>query len=630
MMSINFVSEEKELLSIIEELGKQNHAYKHDSNGFQLFLEKKQVESIQLVKTENKGKITISHKNQLARAVTNWLIQAENQHTFSIEEKTYFEEVGVMIDCSRNAVPTLNKLKEWVRHLSLLGYTQLMLYTEDTYEVPSLPYFGHYRGGYTQNEIKALDAYAQGFGIDLIPCIQTLAHLENPLKWFPMRDIKDTNDILLVGEEKTYDFIEALIASVANSFSSDRIHIGMDEAQMLGLGNYLNKNGYQDRFSIMNNHLKRVMQILDKYQLKPMMWSDMFFRLGSKTGDYYDLDSKIPADVIKEIPDIEMVYWDYYHNKQSDYETLIKSHFDLERPTIFAGATWTFNGMVPNYSKSFITTDAALKACKNQGVKEVFCTLWLDDGAETLLESAYPGLAYFAAHNYSYELNKESLHQHFSKVFETNMSDLLILNRFDTTPGVDDKNIRASHPSKFSLWQDPLLGLYDGNTENLKLNQHYENLADALKTLPQNYSGIFKDTFRFYTQLAQVLSIKADLGKQLYHAYQNEDHLAMTSLKKDIEKLICDVEVLRTYHRSAWFNANKAFGWEVLDIRYGGLISRLNSTHWRVKFWLETKEPIEELDVKRLPMSPQSALDKGNLGRNLYQHIVSASKLSNV
>lgn len=45
------------------------------------------------------------------------------------------------------------------------------------------PYFGAYRGRYSAAEIREMDDYAQKFGVELVPCIQTLAHLHNALKW---------------------------------------------------------------------------------------------------------------------------------------------------------------------------------------------------------------------------------------------------------------------------------------------------------------------------------------------------------------------------------------------------------------------------------------------------------------
>ena len=164
-----------------------------------------------------------------------------------------------------------------------MGYNTVQLYTEDTYEADGEPYFGYLRGRYSKAELKELDAYARGIGIELVPCIQTLAHLGGITRWAEYGGITDIGDILLAGEERTYELIEHMFRTCAECFTSRRINIGMDEAHMLGLGAYLDKHGYKDRFSILSEHLRRVCEIADKYGFKPMMWSDMFFRLASIT-----------------------------------------------------------------------------------------------------------------------------------------------------------------------------------------------------------------------------------------------------------------------------------------------------------------------------------------------------------
>ena len=45
-------------------------------------------------------------------------------------------------------------------------------------------------------------------GVELIPCIQTLAHLSTALKWGYADKIKDNKDVLLIGETETYDFYD--------------------------------------------------------------------------------------------------------------------------------------------------------------------------------------------------------------------------------------------------------------------------------------------------------------------------------------------------------------------------------------------------------------------------------------
>ena len=98
------------------------------------------------------------------------------KNTYETRETVNFQRNGFMLDCSRNAVFTVSKVKSIIRTLAKLGMNVLMLYTEDTYEVPGRPYFGAYRGRYTKAELKEMDAYAKLFGIELVPCIQTLAH----------------------------------------------------------------------------------------------------------------------------------------------------------------------------------------------------------------------------------------------------------------------------------------------------------------------------------------------------------------------------------------------------------------------------------------------------------------------
>ena len=93
------------------------------------------------------------------------------------------QRLGIMLDCSRNGVLTVPSGKRYIDILSRLGYNCLMLYTEDTYEIPEQPYFGYLRGRYTPKELKELDSYAREKGIELIPCIQTLAHLNTIVRW---------------------------------------------------------------------------------------------------------------------------------------------------------------------------------------------------------------------------------------------------------------------------------------------------------------------------------------------------------------------------------------------------------------------------------------------------------------
>ena len=90
-------------------------------------------------------------------------------------------------------------------------------------------------------------------------------------------------DILLIGEEKVYNLIDGMFATLSK-LKTRKVNIGMDEAHLVGLGRYLILNGVVDRSLLMCQHLERVLDIADKYGFHCQMWSDMFFKLMSADG----------------------------------------------------------------------------------------------------------------------------------------------------------------------------------------------------------------------------------------------------------------------------------------------------------------------------------------------------------
>ena len=222
-----------------------------------------------------------------------------------------------MLDVSRNGVMKVEKVKEFVDYIKLFGYNSLMLYTEDTYEIEGEPYFGYLRGRYSKEELKEINAYCDKKGIELIPCIQTLGHLTTIFRWKRFEPVMDAFGILLAEEEQTYELIDKMFANLAECYTSRVIHIGMDEAHSVGLGKYLDKHGYTNRFDILKKHLERVIEIAKKYGFKPIMWSDMFFRLANE-GVYSLKDPKVlPQEIIDAVSDgVNLVDWNYYEPKE--------------------------------------------------------------------------------------------------------------------------------------------------------------------------------------------------------------------------------------------------------------------------------------------------------------------------
>lgn len=587
--------------------------------------------SIEVSFENGQGKIKYSEKIHFFRALGLFVETAREKQSFKTMEEPQFSLNGAMLDVSRNAVLKVSSIKYIIRKMALMGLGLMMLYTEDTYEIKDKPYFGYMRGRYTAEELKECDDYAFLFGIEIVPCIQTLAHLTEALKWSYASEIRDTEDILLVGEEKTYQFIGDMIKAVSEPFRSKKIHIGMDEAHHLGLGKYLDRNGYRRRFDIMNEHLFKVLQITEKYGLQPMIWSDMYFRLASKTGNYYDPQAVIPEDVIERYPkEVQLVYWDYYHNDEETYVEYIRKHKKFSDTIAFAGGIWTWAGNMVNYNKTFITTNAALNACKKEGVREVFAALWGDNGAETNLLSALLGLQLFAEHGYSEDIDMEKLKKRFAFCTGGDYDSFMALSLLDAIPGTEPANImlEVANPSKFLLWQDILMGLFDKEVDGLKLKNHYLSVAERMAAHSAANSE-FSILFEFAGQLAKVLGCKGEIGSIIKNCYDNGDIEALKGIaEKELLQLYVEVNDLRSIHRRQWFELNKPFGWEIIDIRYGGLLARIDSAISRLSDYVAGKVSVlEELEEERLNYFG-AYNEKERPGRcNRYGRIISASPL---
>ncbi len=511
------------------------------------------------------------------------------------QKMTNPEKLGVMIDMSRNSVMSVDGLKRFFDILNRMGYNCVMLYTEDTYEVDGEPYFGYMRGRYTKDEIKELDAYAAGRGIELIPCIQTLAHLNATIRWnqFPT----DCDDILLVDDPRSYELIEHMFQTVSECFSTKTVHIGMDEAHMLGRGRHLDLHGYESSGECMKRHLRKVREIGEKYGFKMMMWSDMFF-YQIKRGQYYMEKTEIPEAVKAMVePSISPVFWDYYHFEEEIYDSMIYNHKQLSDDIWFAGGIWSWQGLVPLNGDSIHSMVPALKACKKQGINKIFFTMWGDNGGECSHFSQLPAMFYLAecARGNTDEVR---IKEKFREMFGLSYDSFLVL---DLPNAIDEKRPRFANPSKYMLYSDYFNGFLDYSVNDAGAGK-YAEIAEKLKQIAKT-AGEYAYLFDCEARLCDVLAIKYDIGVRTRKAYQSRDIEALRALVNyDYPEIVNRVRSFHEVYERQWFRDNKPSGFDVQDIRLGGLIQRTESCQRRLSAYLDGKiDRIAELEEEILP-----------------------------
>jgi len=369
----------------------------------------------------------------------------------------------------------------------------------------------------------------------------------------------------------------------------------------LGTGRYLKKNGYRSQTEIMQEHVEKVSEICKKYNLQPMMWSDMFFRSKNATGQYYKEVEFTKEDIEKVPKNMDLVYWDYYFTEPEHYEMMINQHKVLTDKIVFAGSVRNCQTFGTHLNKTIVTIDAALSECKKAGIKEVFATVWGDDHRESSNFSILPGLCHFAEHAYCDNPSKEYVAKRFKACTNMEYKDFTKLDLFDKIEKFNGENLDNLGLSKVCMWQDILLGLCDYNLKDIDFYDHYNALEKEMNSLSLKY-GDYKILFDFYEALAKVLKTKSYMGIRLYKAYKNGDKDALLNLKDNIlPALYKDMSSLRYAHQKYFFDEYKPIGWEILDIRYGGALMRIDTAITRLDLYLSGKiDKIDELEEERL------------------------------
>ncbi len=514
----------------------------------------------------------------------------EGQKTLHIRQERHIDSCGAFIDCSRGAVMTVEACKRYLDHLAALGLNLFVMYMEDTYTVPEYPYFGHLRGRYTPQELKEIDEYAASLGIELLPQIQTLAHLGQFLQWRDDEHLKDTPYCLLADEEETYAFIEAEIRSIRGCVRTNRLHIGMDEAHNMGLMRYYAKHGPVDRFELLKRHLKRVTDICEKYHFHPMMWSDMFFRLGSKDNEYYDMDSRIPQSVIDGLPDVDMVYWDYYHMEPEWYEHMLCEHERMGANTVFAGGIWTWSGFLPQVERNDATMYPALRACAAHHIKTVMATMWGDDGNETDFFLALSQLPIFSEFCWR--------GSECRRVDVIRMAETLTGLKEETYAGFGHfyRDASDDRTGKGLVYCDLLYHLLPGSPDLEAAVKRYREGREMLSANAEHPQSVYARA------LFDVVILKAQTILKIRSAYAQKNRSALREVaQKDIPELIDLYEKLQAIHRRQWLASYKRNGWELFPLRYGSVIGRAKDAALALLEYADGKtDTIDELDAPML------------------------------
>lgn len=546
------------------------------------------------------GTIYYKNKHHFFRELGVFVENAKKSDAFDVSEDSFFETMGVMFNMSNMAPSTVAGTKELLDYLAIMGYNMVMLYTEDTIKMEKYPCFGLFRGAYTTDDIREIDDYAFELGIEMIPCIECYGHMSAYLKWPEAKPIKDTGWVLLAREEATFEFLDDWIRTVSSCVRSKRIHIGMDEAHDMGRGAFLDKHGYVPRAQIFHEFMARLVQITDKYGLKPMIWSDMYFRINADDGfQYYQKDLVISEETKKAIPEqVQLVYWHYGEEPGCD-EYMIEKHQDMNRDVIFAGGLWDWSGLFPENNYAYEATSYSLRACRKYGVKEMMMTSWSSGN----LYANLLGLSMGAELCYEADASEERRKARFEACTGGDYDAFMRMSNYNNKFGKDeiypDFNQRFLGSSLF--WQDILEGLYEEHLVGRPMSGFYRENAEAMK----QYHGKFESLYRLSEKVFEFLAHKAELAENLVNAYKANDRATLQRYSNEVLPLMQElIDQIRIMHREQLRKLCTTITWGEADWRYGGMAARCETAKVLIDEYLEGKiNRIDELEEPHISKS---------------------------
>jgi len=191
------------------------------------------------------------------------------------------------------------KAKDW-------GYDTIILYLENAVRTSVTSDFS-VDETYSKEEICQIVAFGLKFGLDVIPAIENLGHLEKFFAYKDWRQVAECDNERLEGrgfdaepygscgcpsDSRLYELTDAYIKEVVSLFKSEYVHAGLDEVFDMGVCDKCKariKNG-ETKSDVFFKHVMHTYELIKSLGKQMMMWDDFF--------EYVDIVEKLPRDII--------------------------------------------------------------------------------------------------------------------------------------------------------------------------------------------------------------------------------------------------------------------------------------------------------------------------------------------
>ncbi|MDC1105733.1 family 20 glycosylhydrolase [Prolixibacteraceae bacterium] len=316
-----------------------------------------------------------------------------------------FDRRGIMLDVSRDKVPTMETIKLLIDRFASWKINEVQLYVEHTFAYKNHKEVWKDASPLTADEILELDKYCSDRMIDLVPNQNSLGHMGRWLEhedYFYLSerpgDITSDNWILhnrrrtlCAVNPQAVEFMDSLYAEYLPNFSSKYANIGGDEPYELGYGKSKEMCEKMGKSHVYLNYIKQVTNRVKQYGKQPQMWGDI-------VNKHPELIPLMPKDVICMI-------WGYRPNHPFDKQC---SRFHEEQlPFYVCPGTSGWRTIIGKTERSKLNIQNAAESGKRYGAVGMLNTNWGDMGHMQPISTAFPSFIYGAGMSWSVEKNRD-------------------------------------------------------------------------------------------------------------------------------------------------------------------------------------------------------------------------------
>jgi hypothetical protein len=316
--------------------------------------------------------------------------ERENVLGLRVDDRPDLARRGVMLDVSRNKVPTLGTLCDIVELLAQWKLNELQLYTEHTFAYEGHEEVWRHSSPLTPSDISALDRLCRSHGIDLVPNQNSFGHMHRWLVHERYRSLAECPEgiehpfsrsiepfSLCPTDPGSLALLADLYGQLLPCFSSSLFNIGLDETLDLGRGRSAEQCEQRGRAAVYLGFLRQVHDLVRAHGKRAMYWADIVL-------EHPECVPDLPPDAIALI-------WGYEarHPFAEQSRLLAASGLDF----YVCPGTSSWNSLAGRWDNARANLAAAATAAAQHGAGGYLITDWGDNGHLQPWPVSLPGLA---------------------------------------------------------------------------------------------------------------------------------------------------------------------------------------------------------------------------------------------